>query len=256
MAPTPVFLPGKSHGWRSLEGCSPWSRWGSDTTERLHFHFSLSCIAEGNGNPFQCSCLENPRDGESGGLPSLGLHRVRHDWSDLAAAAAKIWLDCPGPSVSLDALIIPFCSPCTLPQFSLHLTLLLCARWGCGICGLHYLGSLIFWLWLESGQWEDIMVKVGEKQWGSWFAPILWRYNVSDFSPLPHLLLLGSFLFHGSISFSFFLNCFNLKNVFIVFLAVPGLHCCVRAFSSCSVWTYCRGCFSCCRAGSLDMWAP
>ena len=37
----------------------------SDTTERLHFHFSLSCIGEGNGNPFQCSCLENPRDGEA-----------------------------------------------------------------------------------------------------------------------------------------------------------------------------------------------
>ena len=36
---------------------------GSDTTERLHFHFLLSRIGEGNGNPLQCSCLENPRDG-------------------------------------------------------------------------------------------------------------------------------------------------------------------------------------------------
>ena len=60
--PTPVLLPGKSYRWRSLVGCSPWGRWGSDTTERLHFHFSLSCIGEGNGNPLQCSCLENPRD--------------------------------------------------------------------------------------------------------------------------------------------------------------------------------------------------
>ena len=42
-------------------------------TERLHFHFSLSCTGEGNGNPLQCFCLENPRDGESGGLPSMGL---------------------------------------------------------------------------------------------------------------------------------------------------------------------------------------
>ena len=57
-------------------------------TERLHFHFSLSCIGEGTGNPLQCSCLENPRDGEPGGLPSMGSHRVRHDWSHLAAAAA------------------------------------------------------------------------------------------------------------------------------------------------------------------------
>ena len=61
--PTPVLLPGKSHGRRSLVGCSPWGREELDTTERLPFHFSLSCIAEGNGNPFQCSCLENPRDG-------------------------------------------------------------------------------------------------------------------------------------------------------------------------------------------------
>ena len=60
--PTPVLLPGKSHGWRSLVACSPWGHWESDTTQRLHFHFSLSCIGEGNGNPLQCSCLENPRD--------------------------------------------------------------------------------------------------------------------------------------------------------------------------------------------------
>ena len=50
-----------------------------DTTERLHFHFSLSCIGEGNSNPLQCSCLENPRDGKPGGLPSMGLHRGGHD---------------------------------------------------------------------------------------------------------------------------------------------------------------------------------
>ena len=61
--PTPVLLPGKSHGWRSLVGHSPWDLKESDTTERLHFHFSLSCIGEGNGNPLQYSCLENPRDG-------------------------------------------------------------------------------------------------------------------------------------------------------------------------------------------------
>ena len=60
--PTPVLLLGESHGRRSLVGCSPWGRWESDTTERLHFHFSLSCIGEGNGNPLWCFCLENPRD--------------------------------------------------------------------------------------------------------------------------------------------------------------------------------------------------
>ena len=74
--PTPVLLPGKSHGQRSLVGYSPWGCKESDTIEGLHLHFSLSCIGEGNGNPLQCSCLENPRDG---GLPSMWSHRVRLD---------------------------------------------------------------------------------------------------------------------------------------------------------------------------------
>ena len=62
---TPVLLPGKSHGRRILVGCSPWGHEETDTTERTHFHFSLSCIGEGNGNPLQCSYLENPRDGRA-----------------------------------------------------------------------------------------------------------------------------------------------------------------------------------------------
>ena len=78
--PTPVLLPGGSHGWRSLEGCSPWGRWRSDTTERLHFHFSLSCIGEGNGNPLQCSCLENPRDG---GAWWAAIYGVTQSWTRL-----------------------------------------------------------------------------------------------------------------------------------------------------------------------------
>ena len=60
--PTPVLLPGKSHGQQSLVGCSPWGHYELDRTERLHFHFSLWRTGEGNGNPLQCSCLENPRD--------------------------------------------------------------------------------------------------------------------------------------------------------------------------------------------------
>ena len=80
-----VLLPGKSHGWRSLVGCRPWGRLESDTTERLDFHFSPSCIGEGTGNPLQCSCLENPRDG---GAWLAAVYGVAHNWSDLAAAAA------------------------------------------------------------------------------------------------------------------------------------------------------------------------
>ena len=75
--PTPVLLPGKSHGWRSLVGCSPWDGEESDTTERLHFHFSLSCIGEGNGNPLQCSCLENPRDGGARWAAVYGVAQSR-----------------------------------------------------------------------------------------------------------------------------------------------------------------------------------
>ena len=48
-------------------------------TEQLHFHFSLSCIEEGNGNPLQSSCLKNTRDREPDGLLSMGSHKVRHD---------------------------------------------------------------------------------------------------------------------------------------------------------------------------------
>ena len=75
--PTPVLLPGKSCGWRSLEGCSPWGRWGLNMTERLHFHFSLSCIGEGNGNQLQCSCLENPRDAEAWWAAVYGVTQSR-----------------------------------------------------------------------------------------------------------------------------------------------------------------------------------
>ena len=75
--PTPVLLPGKSHGQRSLVGCGPWSCKESDTTERLHFHCSLSRIGEGNGNPLQCSCLENPRDGGAWWAAVYGVTQSR-----------------------------------------------------------------------------------------------------------------------------------------------------------------------------------
>ena len=71
--PTPVLLPGKSHGRRSLVGCSPWGCWESDMTERLHFHFSLSCTGKGNGNPLQYSCLEHPVDRRAWRAPIHGV---------------------------------------------------------------------------------------------------------------------------------------------------------------------------------------
>ena len=86
--PTPVLLPGKSHGRRSLEGCSPWGCWGSDTTEWLHFHFSFSCIGEGNGNPLQCSCLENPRDGGAWWAAVYGFAQSR-TWLKLLSSSSS-----------------------------------------------------------------------------------------------------------------------------------------------------------------------
>ena len=72
MAPTP----GKSQGWGSLVGCSPRGRKESDTTERRHFHFSLSGIGEGNGKALEWSCLENPRDG---GAWWAAVYGIGHD---------------------------------------------------------------------------------------------------------------------------------------------------------------------------------
>ena len=87
--PTPVLLPGKSHGRRSLVGCSPWGRWGSDTTERLHFHFSFSCTGEENGNPLQCSLLENPRDGGAWWAAVYGVAQSRTRLNRLSSSSSS-----------------------------------------------------------------------------------------------------------------------------------------------------------------------
>ena len=80
MAPHSSALASKIPWTRSLVGCSPWGREESDRTERLHFHFSLSCTEEGNGNPLQCSCLENPRDG---GAWWAAVYGVAQSWTHL-----------------------------------------------------------------------------------------------------------------------------------------------------------------------------
>ena len=124
---TPVLLPGKSHGWRSLEGCSPWGRWGSDLTERLHFHFSLSCIGEGNGNPLQCSCLENPRVGGAwwAAVSGVAQSRTRLKWLSSSSSSLTLATPC---SVAHQAPLsigfsrqeywsrLPFPSPGELPD--------------------------------------------------------------------------------------------------------------------------------------------
>ena len=89
--PTPVLLLGKSHGWRNLVGCSPWGREESATTERLHFHFSLSCIGEGHGNPPQCSCLEYPRDSGAWWAAVHGVTQSRTRLKRLSSSIGEKW---------------------------------------------------------------------------------------------------------------------------------------------------------------------
>ena len=81
--PTPVLLPGKSHGWRSLEGCSLLGRWGSDTTELLHFHFSLSCIGE---------AWRIPGTGKPEGLPSMGSHSRTRLKRLSSCSSISVWI--------------------------------------------------------------------------------------------------------------------------------------------------------------------
>ena len=91
--PTPVLLPGKSHGWSSLVGCSPWGREESDTTDQLHFHFSLSCVGEGHGNPLQYSCLENTRDRGAwwDAIYGVAQSRTRLKWLSSSSSKLSCW---------------------------------------------------------------------------------------------------------------------------------------------------------------------
>ena len=72
-------------------GCSPWCREESDTTERLPFHFSLSCIEEENGNPLQCSCLENPRDGGAWWAAVYGVAQSRTQLKRLSSSSSSVF---------------------------------------------------------------------------------------------------------------------------------------------------------------------
>ena len=92
--PTPVLLPGKSHGWRSLLGYSPWGQEESDLTERLHFHFHFHALEKEMATHSSVLAWRIPGTGEPGGLRCMGSHRVRHNCSDLAAAGADL---IPGP---------------------------------------------------------------------------------------------------------------------------------------------------------------
>ena len=76
--------------WATVHGVAE-----SDTTEQLHFHFSLSCIGEGNGNPLQCSCLENPRDGEVWWAALYGVAQSRTRLKRLSSSSGSVIKNLP-----------------------------------------------------------------------------------------------------------------------------------------------------------------
>ena len=87
--PTPVLLPGKFHGWRSLVGCSPRGRRSRTRLSNFTFTFHFPALEKEMAPHSSVLAWRIPGTGELDRLPSMGLHRVGHDWSDLAAAAAN-----------------------------------------------------------------------------------------------------------------------------------------------------------------------
>ena len=85
-----ISVPREFYGQRSLVGCGPWDSRESDTTEQLHFHFSLSCTGEGNGNPLQRSCLENPRDGGAWWAAVYGVAQSRTQLKWLSSNSSSL----------------------------------------------------------------------------------------------------------------------------------------------------------------------
>ena len=88
--PTPGLLPGKSHEWRSLEGCSPWGHWGWTWLRDFTFTFHFHALEKEMATHSSVIAWRIPGTAELGRLPSMGSHSVGHDWSDLAAAVAEV----------------------------------------------------------------------------------------------------------------------------------------------------------------------
>ena len=86
--PTPVLLPGKSQGRRSLEGCNLWVTEGRTRLSYFTFTFHFHALEKEMATHSSVLAWRIPGTGEPGGLPSMASQRVRHDWNDLAAAAA------------------------------------------------------------------------------------------------------------------------------------------------------------------------
>ena len=160
MAPHSSTLAWKIPWTEGLVGCSPWGHEESDTTERLHFHFSLWCIGEGNGNPLQCSCLENPRDGGAWWAAVSGV------------AQSQTWLKRLSSSSSVYS-IMQSANSDSFTTFFLIWMLFICFS-----CLIDKLGlSVLCWIEVE---WVGILVLF-----------LIWEGKLFNFSPLRIMFAVG-----------------------------------------------------------------
>ena len=127
--PTPVLVPGKSHGWRSLVGCRPWSRESQTQLSNFTFTFHLHALEKEMATHSSVLAWRIPGAAEPGGLQSMGLHRVGHDWSNLAAAAAAPTDLLPPPSRGK-----PLWSAVTAREGGGQGTTGMLQRWGSNFC--------------------------------------------------------------------------------------------------------------------------
>ena len=160
MAPHSSTLAWKIHGRRRLVSCSPWGCKESDTTERLHFHFSLSCIEEGNGSPLQCSCLENPRDG---GAWWAAVYAVAQSRTRLKRLSSS--------SISYNQFFYLMILVYTLLKSSFHDMLL----WSFLFHSIHWRKSLTT-VPPESSLINQVLDKIGARIWFElmWWVPLSW----------------------------------------------------------------------------------
>ena len=140
-----ILLPGKSHGQRGLVGCSPWGCQESDMTERVHFHFSLSCIGEGNGNPLQCSCLENPRGGGAWWAAVSEVAQSRTRLKRLSSGSSErglLFVVVSGFFIGVASLCRTGSMPCWLQQLQLTGSRAWTQQvWHMGLVALQHVGS-------------------------------------------------------------------------------------------------------------------
>ena len=171
-----MLLPGKSHGQRSLVACSPWGPKESDTTKQLHFHFSLSCIGKGNGNPLHCSCLENPRDGGAWWAAVYGVTQSRTQLKRLSSSSSSSRLSYSEKAMAPHSSTLAWKMPWTEEPGGLQ-------SMGSVRVGHDWATSLslfTFMHWRREWQLTPVFLPGESQGWGSLVGCHLWGWTESD----------------------------------------------------------------------------